>query len=436
MSAERLLSKITREELYDLVWATPGRKLSAEFGVTDVAIAKRCRKLGVPRPSRGYWAQVAAGQTPKRLPLPATPEELATATLKQPIPKTLSLPEASEALHPLANELANLLTTTKPDSQKRVRVRQKSLPEVIVTQSLAPRAAKAFHAILKSVEPRGIPFRRARGSYDPGYFEKGHDRLYFKIEEELIEMPSTPDGPSRRRAYGQSQAAPRVPSERLTFSIGMERYGSPKPKRWTERGDNPIEAILAEIVKEICRHYAEAQKRRAAEVIEQEKQRVESEERWKKHQAEQAIREQEEKKQKHRGAVEGVARSRKEDFVKAAEWWRLYRTTEDFIAAVEQRWRNEQPEELTPEQQDWLSWARETSKGLSPFETGYPDITKDLPVDTSTIPVGGPYPEQRNFPRPPTMPEIPPPVAQSSYGGYSSQPAPQPFPFWLKHPRG
>lgn len=105
------------------------------------------------------------------------------------------------------------------------------------------------------------------------------------------------------------------------------------------------------------------------------------------------------------------------------------------IDAMEQRWRNAQAGELKPEQQAWLSWARETSKALSPFEAGYPDVAKDLPADTTTIPFGGPYPEQREFPQPPTMPEIPPPVVQSGYGGYGSQPAPKPFLFWLKYPR-
>lgn len=433
MSAERSLSKITREELYDLVWSTPGSKLAADFGVSDVAIAKRCQKLGVPRPSRGYWARIAAGHHPERPPLPATPAELAAEAMKEPIPKVLSLPEESVPLHPSADELAKMVASAKPDAENRVHVRERTLPEVTVSKALAQRVAQAFHAILKGVEPRGIPFRRARSSYDPGYFEKGHDRLYLKIEEELIEQPPTSDSTRRRRTYWQPQLAPKIPSGRLTFSIGPERYGS--PKQWTEVAENPIDAILAEIVKEICRHYTEVQKRRAAEAIEREKQRVESEERWRKQQAEQVIRDQEAKKQKHASTVEGVARSRKEDLVKAAEWWRLYRATEDFLAAAEQRWRNAQAGQLTPEQETWMSWARETSKGLSPFEAGYPDVAKDLPVDTTTIPVGGPYPELRNFPRPPTMPEIPPPVVQSGYSGYSSQSTPQPYPFWLKYPR-
>ncbi len=211
MSADRPLSKLTRQELYDLVWSTPAIKLAADFGVSDVAISKRCQKLGVPRPSRGYWAQMEAGHPPQRPPLPATAEELAAEALKEPIPKVLSLPEESVPLHPLADELAKMIAAAKPDAQKRMSVRERTLPEVTVTKLLAQRAAQAFHAILNGIEPRGIPFRRARSSYDPGYFEKGHDRLYFKIEEELVEKPSTSDGSSRRRAYWQSQATPQGP---------------------------------------------------------------------------------------------------------------------------------------------------------------------------------------------------------------------------------
>ena len=62
---------ITREELYELVWSRPMVQVAATFGLTDVAVAKWCRKLRVPRPGRGYWARVAAGHTGRRPPLPS-----------------------------------------------------------------------------------------------------------------------------------------------------------------------------------------------------------------------------------------------------------------------------------------------------------------------------------------------------------------------------
>ena len=61
---------LPRSQLYNLVWSKPVRDLAAEFGISDVALAKRCRALKIPVPGRGYWARVAAGQKPRRPPLP------------------------------------------------------------------------------------------------------------------------------------------------------------------------------------------------------------------------------------------------------------------------------------------------------------------------------------------------------------------------------
>ncbi len=52
---------LTRERLYELVWAKPRTQLAREMGVSDVWIGKQCRALGVPMPPRGYWANLAAG---------------------------------------------------------------------------------------------------------------------------------------------------------------------------------------------------------------------------------------------------------------------------------------------------------------------------------------------------------------------------------------
>lgn len=59
-----------RKELYELVWAQPLPKVAKQFGVSDVAIAKACRKLKVPVPGRGYWAKKANGHTVRTVPLP------------------------------------------------------------------------------------------------------------------------------------------------------------------------------------------------------------------------------------------------------------------------------------------------------------------------------------------------------------------------------
>lgn len=62
-----------RSELYAKVWSTPMTQLAAELGISDVGLAKACRRHAVPAPPRGYWAKLRAGQTPTQTPLP-TPE--------------------------------------------------------------------------------------------------------------------------------------------------------------------------------------------------------------------------------------------------------------------------------------------------------------------------------------------------------------------------
>src|ERR1700722_16959891 len=66
---------LTREDLYELVWSKPMRELAKDFGISDVALAKRCRGLGIPVPGRGYWARLDAGQTPHRPKLPERKSE-------------------------------------------------------------------------------------------------------------------------------------------------------------------------------------------------------------------------------------------------------------------------------------------------------------------------------------------------------------------------
>jgi hypothetical protein len=44
----------TTLELFEKVWETPVLKLAQEIGVSDVGLAKACRKAGIPLPSRGY----------------------------------------------------------------------------------------------------------------------------------------------------------------------------------------------------------------------------------------------------------------------------------------------------------------------------------------------------------------------------------------------
>jgi hypothetical protein len=56
--------QLTREALYELVWAQPMTKVGARYGVSSSYVARVSSALYVPRPERGYWAKLAFGEAP------------------------------------------------------------------------------------------------------------------------------------------------------------------------------------------------------------------------------------------------------------------------------------------------------------------------------------------------------------------------------------
>lgn len=60
----------SRQELFDLVWSEPTRTIAKRLGISDVGLAKACRRADLLLPPRGYWAKLAAGKTVRKPQLP------------------------------------------------------------------------------------------------------------------------------------------------------------------------------------------------------------------------------------------------------------------------------------------------------------------------------------------------------------------------------
>jgi len=66
-----LMSRYNREELYSEVWSQPVHKLAKQYKLSDVGLAKVCRKLFIPLPGLGYWNKKSAGKAvPEQPSLP------------------------------------------------------------------------------------------------------------------------------------------------------------------------------------------------------------------------------------------------------------------------------------------------------------------------------------------------------------------------------
>jgi hypothetical protein len=63
-----VMASYDRERLYREVWAEPTQKVAKRYGISDVALAKVCRQLQVPKPPRGYWAKKEAERPVERRP--------------------------------------------------------------------------------------------------------------------------------------------------------------------------------------------------------------------------------------------------------------------------------------------------------------------------------------------------------------------------------
>lgn len=55
--------EISKEELQELVWKMPTVKIAEIYGVSDTAVAKRCKLYGITKPSRGYWAKLKSNKS-------------------------------------------------------------------------------------------------------------------------------------------------------------------------------------------------------------------------------------------------------------------------------------------------------------------------------------------------------------------------------------
>lgn len=63
------LITVTREELHAMIWKEPITKVAQRFGLSDVALRKKCVRHSVPVPTRGFWRKMETGGNPRPMAL-------------------------------------------------------------------------------------------------------------------------------------------------------------------------------------------------------------------------------------------------------------------------------------------------------------------------------------------------------------------------------
>ncbi len=158
--------RLTRAELYEKVWATPVRTLAKEFGMSDVGLAKICRKHDVPVPPLGYWRKTETGHEAVRPPLPPAgngAENVDIYVRERPTPEVAALasepaPEIripAEVSHALVVRTEKLLANGKENEKKMIVHRNGALSHCLVSREQIPRSLRIMNALFLALEERG-----------------------------------------------------------------------------------------------------------------------------------------------------------------------------------------------------------------------------------------------------------------------------------------
>jgi hypothetical protein len=206
MNMDESIVKLTREELYQMVWSKPVTKWSKEFGLSDVGFAKICKKMKVPLPGRGYWAMVQKGlklTRPILKPIHDSKQsvvEIRKRTLDvveskstdeddplvlfEKLPENkIVVPERLHSPHPLVKTTEAFLKSRNVDKYGRIMNHRLSCLNVHVSKALLPRTMRIMNTIIKELEKREMKiFMKERGYPNTMLSIKGEE-LEICIEE-------------------------------------------------------------------------------------------------------------------------------------------------------------------------------------------------------------------------------------------------------------
>lgn len=244
MSWETLI--LRRDELYKAVWSEPVLQVAQRYGISNVALAKICRKLDVPRPGRGYWARRSAGQEVEPIALPTlkqgepsqhrvrrwcapAAETTAPATLKELQARVseqgerIAVPEHLVAPHRLIRLSLPLLGKSKRPIDQILE--ERACLNIRVSPATLDRALRIMDALLKALESHGFepmvmePERlHCRGDYERR--ENVSSKTGVRIGEHFVEFAL--------RENDDIIKIPRSASKRSVFDEILNRQPRPE----------------------------------------------------------------------------------------------------------------------------------------------------------------------------------------------------------------
>lgn len=400
---------VDREALYEEVWSDPIVVVARRYGLSDVGLLKACRRMGIPVPTRGYWAKVRAGKVMRKLPLPPlrtdraapvgpTPLTAEARKVRDSIKAAVSAarsasrkssespaaaapvkaegssastpqkPASAERLHPLIQSAKTRLQSEEGwDLDSGVRAAPKEVFDLQATRRSLKRGLQLANLVLYSLESHGFVFSIDTERGQTIAAQEG-TRLTIQIVEKVTRTAhkNTPAEERSIRAYhdswrtGRSLPYPSIPpfdyhgTGRFTVTIGKF-----KRRNWNDTANTDLLDRIDEIVFDTLKLAAEIR-------ADEERERLRDE----RYQAAEA---------KYQAAM--TRRAREESSLRKlgrdAARYRKAEMLRQYVNAFEAQARRDGS--LAPEVQQWIRWARAKVDWIDPF-IAVSDVVLDAPL--------------------------------------------------------
>jgi hypothetical protein len=374
---------LKRSELYEIVWQEPMSRLAKRFAISDVGLAKICRKYNIPRPPRGYWAKKQHGQKPRQTPLPKTPrdEEIqlrdgAYETVASGITETImahidaekakelpiTVAETLRGSHDLVSRSNAELQGARVNDSGFIARPEKPTLDITVSKASLRRSLLIMDALLKALEARGYEVAAGptakilEASVGFGILETTETKKDPVEDHDL-------DGPYN---FGHSRYnETRHPSGRLVLKIdaggaywlgGARHTWKDTDKSKLETRLNSFVAGLIEVAARIKQHEEEQQKRQEAA------------------RQEEARRQEQARQLAEKRKLFKAEQARVELLLEQADNWRSSKLVRELVEAVRVAHSENGTREVGPDTVSWMRWALEQADRLDPLRPSPPSI--------------------------------------------------------------
>jgi hypothetical protein len=342
--------KLTRHQLFDLVWRRPISQVAPQLGISGVGLGKLCRRFDIPVPERGYWARLRFGKKVKRPRLPPTPVGQSEKIVIEP-----SRPGRLELEGNLPPDVSGKVEAERAATEP-IKVPHSPTPHPIVEGWKSPtpspygasrskpspgelRRRRIATVLFREIEKRGGKI----SAKDPYRFEFTilGEKLEVSFHERTTMVKISPD-PRSSWSYERTEYQPNG-----LLRLRIENYFDvPVRREFNETEAKPLEGKLREVMIALFVGTAAERQRRL---------RLEEEARqW--HLAEIRRWEREERRRKEEARV-------KELIIEVDAWAQANRIRE-FVAAVEGARKADGSG--GPRVQEWATWARGVADEMDP----------------------------------------------------------------------